>query len=96
MTMIDLSFRAPLNLAIVEGAITPDPGAIGVRIWSTTANKALVWNGVVWAAVDSNGTSNVIISTGAPVASPGVPKLWIQTGLGPLSKDVTFWIEDGL
>lgn len=27
--------------------------------------------------------------------TPGVPGMWIQTGLGPTGEDFTFWIEDG-
>jgi hypothetical protein len=91
----DLSFRGPLNLAVIENATTPDPGGLGVQVWSTTSNKSLTWNGTVWAATGGVANPNVIISSGAPVASPGTPKLWIQTGLGVFGQDITFWIEDG-
>lgn len=26
---------------------------------------------------------------------PGLPGLWIQTGLGPSGTDMSFWVEDG-
>lgn len=52
--MKDLTFRAPLQLAVAENATTP-AGLLGAEIWSTTANKKLVWDGSKWAAAMGGG-----------------------------------------
>lgn len=35
----------------------------------------------------SVGTTNTL--------TPGIPGMWLQTGLGPNGDDFTMWIEDG-
>lgn len=36
-------------MPVAIGATTPDPGRLGVAIWSTLANQQLVWDGQQWA-----------------------------------------------
>lgn len=43
-----------LELALAEGASTPNPGGKSV-IWSTTASKYLGWNGSSWEALAAGG-----------------------------------------
>lgn len=43
------------ELAIAEGATSPDPGGKSV-VWSTTASKYLGWNGTSWEALGTSGT----------------------------------------
>jgi hypothetical protein len=50
VTTKNLNFRAPPALAIAEGATTPDPGIMGVSVWSTTLLKPVVWTGSLWTA----------------------------------------------
>ena len=49
----DLIPRQPPVLAVAENAIAPT-ARLGAEIWSTTANKKLVWNGTNW--IDSMGS----------------------------------------
>ncbi len=58
-------FQIPPNLAIAEGATTPDPGgttARGVVVWSTTLNSLVQWTGAAWTAVGSSGGSGSLIT----------------------------------
>lgn len=52
----DLSPRQPPTLAVAENATTP-VGKLGAEIWSTTANKKLVWTGTNWADAMGSGGS---------------------------------------
>lgn len=60
MTTKTLSFKSLPNLAIAEGATTPNPGQTGVWAWSTTLAKPVFWNGTSWSAGSAGGgTGNV-------------------------------------
>lgn len=74
--MKDLTFRAPLQLAVAENATTP-AGLLGAEIWSTTANKKLVWDGSKWAAAMGGGGDQITVSATAP-ASPTLNQLWLD------------------
>lgn len=50
MTTKTLSFKTLPNLAIAEGATTPNAGSAGVWTWSTTLNRPVFWNGTLWTA----------------------------------------------
>ncbi|MDP2262686.1 MAG: hypothetical protein Q8K24_05955 [Hydrogenophaga sp.] len=49
----NLNFQAPPQLAIAEGAATPNPGLVGVSVWSTTLAKPVYWTGSQWTAGSS-------------------------------------------
>ena len=53
--MKDLAYRAPLQASIAQNATTPDPGNVGVAVWSTVESALLTWNGSYWAAAPSTG-----------------------------------------
>lgn len=55
MAVQDLSFRGFPNLALEEGATTPNPGTLGAWAWSTTLVKPMFWNGVNWTAGSAGG-----------------------------------------
>jgi hypothetical protein len=94
----DLSFRIPPTIAVSIGSVVPDPGGVsakGTQAWSTTTSTMVVWNGTQWgAASGGSGTQTLFIQNPAPTP-PGVPYMWVQTGLGTSGTDLTFWIEDG-
>jgi hypothetical protein len=48
MTTQNYTFQAPPALAVAIGATTPNPGIVGVSVWSTTASATLTWNGTSW------------------------------------------------
>jgi len=45
--------------------------------------------------VEQASPGSVYISNSAPSVTPGIPYLWVQTGLNTDGKGMTFWIEDG-
>lgn len=54
------SFLQPPQLAISEGATTPNPGgtaACGVIAWSTTLSANVRWSGTAWNAVGAAGSA---------------------------------------
>jgi hypothetical protein len=51
----NLNFQSPPSLAIAADAISPNPGAVGVQIWSTVAAAMLTWNGTSWTAPAAGG-----------------------------------------
>lgn len=66
-----LGWESPPNMAIAEGATTPDPLIPGVEIWSTIANKKLVWSGGYWISAMNVVTDAILTSnndTTKPVA----------------------------
>lgn len=80
MPIRDLSFRAPPSMAVAVDATTP-VGALGAEIWSTTANRKLVWDGAKWAdamGAGGGGGTSVTISDTAP-SSPQNGALWINS-----------------
>lgn len=46
--------------------------------------------------VEQATAGSVYISNSAPSVTPGIPYLWVQTGLNTDGKGMTFWIEDGV
>lgn len=73
MATQDLSFAAPLSLAIAEGATTPNPGFDGTRVYSTTTQKVMEWRNGAWLS-----TARVSVGTAAP-SNPAVGDLWVDT-----------------
>lgn len=65
MTTPNLAFAAPPALAIAEAATTPNPGLVGVSVWSTTLGKPVYWDGTKWtvgatvASVPGGATTKV-------------------------------------
>lgn len=57
MTTKQLGFKAPLALAIASGAVTPDPGYVGVTVWSTTTLSLLTWDGNSWEPASASAVS---------------------------------------
>lgn len=55
MAKKQLSFNAPVALAIAEGATTPDPNHAGVSCWSSTLAKPVYWTGTQWTAGGGGG-----------------------------------------
>lgn len=51
----NLNFQAPPALAIAEGATSPNPGVVGVSLWSTTLGKPVYWTGTQWTAGATGG-----------------------------------------
>lgn len=52
----NLNFQAPPALAIAEGAAAPNPGIVGVSVWSTTLGKPVYWTGAAWTAGAGGGS----------------------------------------
>lgn len=50
-----LNFKASPQLAIAEGATSPNPGLVGVSVWSTTLGRPVYWTGSQWTAGSSGG-----------------------------------------
>lgn len=67
MTTKTLSFKTLPNLAITEGATTPNAGSAGVWAWSTSLSKPVFWNGTTWSAGSSGGV--------APLTATGIATL---------------------
>jgi len=59
-------FEAPPALAIAEGATAPNPGIVGVVVWSTVENRELFWSGTSWQA------EGAALATVAPAALSAV------------------------
>lgn len=47
----DLSYRKIVELAVAEGATSPDPGEEGVMAWSTTLGGPVVWMDGMWTSL---------------------------------------------
>ncbi len=65
MAAKNLNFQAPPSLALTEGAKTPDPGILGVSVWSSTLGKPVWWTGALWTAGAAGGAT----SPGGPLTS---------------------------
>lgn len=44
----DLQYRAPVSVAIAANATTPDPGVVGVIVYSSTLGCPVIWDGTAW------------------------------------------------
>jgi hypothetical protein len=53
------------SLAISEGATAPDPGIVGVSVWSTTLGKPVYWQGTLWTAGATGGATSPAGASGA-------------------------------
>jgi len=86
--MKELSFKAPVELPIANGATTPVPIGNGVVIWSTISNALLTWNGISWGVIHTGsivtwklitidlGTASVydkVVTIPIPGLTVGVP-----------------------
>lgn len=82
MAQQQLNFEQLLQIAVAEGATTPNPGATGVIVYSTTLSKPVWWNGTSWSSTFGTGgggggavtalarvTANVAYSTPASTAA---------------------------
>lgn len=56
-----LRYDQLLQLAVAEGATSPNPGLTGVVAWSTSLSKLVAWNGSTWNAVASAGGSGDVV-----------------------------------
>lgn len=58
-----LGFEQLAQLAIAEGATSPNPGGPGVVAYSTTLSKPVWWNGTAWSSIfgASGGGSAAIV-----------------------------------
>jgi hypothetical protein len=54
-----LDYQQLLNENVAEGATTPNPGGVGVCIWSTNDNTVKQWNGTTWNAIPGSGVSSI-------------------------------------
>ncbi|MGQ0622672.1 MAG: hypothetical protein ACT4QA_22660 [Panacagrimonas sp.] len=51
MAAQNLGYQQLTQIAVAQGATTPNPGSTGVLAWSTTLAAAVVWNGTRWVSV---------------------------------------------
>lgn len=72
MATKQLNYKGPPSVAIAAGATTPNPGIVGVEIWSSTAGAKLYWNGNSWQL------SNLIHVSATQPSNPVLNQLWIQ------------------
>lgn len=94
MTTKALSFQAPLSLAIAEGATTPNPGNVGVSLWSSTLGAVVCWNGSKWSAEEPPIRSAPTFTYTSGVLtridySDGFYKVFAYSGGGDLSTITT-------
>lgn len=68
MTVRDITFRAPLQLAVAAGATTPNPGQAGVIVWSTATGSHLIWNGTSWAALGGGASGPAYVPVSGTVS----------------------------
>jgi hypothetical protein len=75
MATLQETYVVPPNLAIAEGATTPDPGGVAARgavIWSTITGSLLRWSGTAWGAVSSTGGGGLTYAKARSLTSLGV------------------------
>lgn len=94
--MKSLSFSQPLNLAVAENASSPT-GLLGSEIWSTTANKKLVWDGAMWESSmpgvgDVAGPASAV--AGAAVKFSGTSGKSIATDGRPIRPELRVLTSD--
>ncbi len=78
-----LGYEALASLAIAAGALTPNPGIIGVQVWSTTLAAPVSWNGTSWNAAGSGGT--VAASSVTNVPANGIVATNVQAAIDELA-----------
>lgn len=72
MTIKQLAYRGLPQIAVAVGATTPNPGSLGVQVWSTSTSSVLVWNGTSWQVSPfTSQTANTILA--APNGASGIP-----------------------
>jgi len=71
MATKSLRYEGLPEVAIVEGALTPDPGIPGVRVWSTSLSRVMFWDGSRWASLQP-----AITISSTPPTSPFIGQLW--------------------
>lgn len=49
--LADLDFRELAQIAVAEGAVTPDPGGAGCIAYSTTLGRMVQWDGASWLSI---------------------------------------------
>ncbi len=71
MATKSLRYEGLPEVAIAEGASTPNPGILGVRVWSNSLSRVMFWNGSNWASLQPT-----ITVSSTPPSSPFVGQLW--------------------
>lgn len=89
------------NLPAVTVLPTPSAELEGVLVKLASDKKPYYCNGSSWVDLSATGaggggSQQVFVQATAPAASPGVPYLWFQTGMGDDGTGFTLWIGDGL
>ena len=84
MTIKQLAYRGLPQIAVAVGATTPNPGALGVQVWSTSTSSVLVWNGTSWQVLPYaiSNVTGLQTALDAKVAKAG------DTMQGPLNIDM--------
>lgn len=67
-----LGYDQLLQLAVAEGATSPNPGATGTLAWSTTTSRVVAWDGSKWNSGWLNYILQLAVAEGATSPSPGV------------------------
>lgn len=60
-----LRYDQLLQLAVAEGATTPNPGLTGVVAYSTTLGKPVHWTGSIWTAGSASSPGTLATISGA-------------------------------
>lgn len=67
-----LRYNQLLQLAVAEGATTPNPGSVGTIAWSTTTSRVVAWDGSKWNSGWLNYILQLALTEGATSPSPGI------------------------
>lgn len=67
-----LRYEQLLQLAVAEGATSPNPGATGTLAWSTTTSRVVAWDGSKWNSGWLNYILQLAVAEGATSPSPGI------------------------
>lgn len=93
---VDISAQpegAPAYLG-ANGAVTWDPPLAGIK--QVVGYKSSGYLSYIAPYVEQAVSGSVYVSNSAPSVTPGIPYMWVQTGLNTDGKGMTFWIEDGV
>jgi hypothetical protein len=81
MTTQTLAFKSLPQIAVSEGAPSPNPGLSGVWAWSTTLTAPVYWTGSLWTVGSTGGA--------APASSSGTITLDFGSGSNEASIALT-------
>jgi hypothetical protein len=88
-----LNFQGPPQLAIAEGATTPNPGLVGVSVWSTTLGRPVHWTGSEWTAGESGGAGSPLHIGATAPTDPEASPLWVALAGELFVHDGEAWFE---